>query len=54
MHRLSRRARWGWIVAVLTGLLLPGRGMADPIQPLPPGETAYGLTLTQWATAWFQ
>jgi hypothetical protein len=54
MNQLSRRARLGGIVAVLTGMLLPGTGTADTIRPLAPGETAYGLTLTQWATAWFQ
>src|SRR6185369_10723606 len=54
MHQLSKQARLGWTVAVFTGLLLPGRGIADEIKPLAPGEKAFGLTLTEWATAWFQ
>jgi hypothetical protein len=35
-------------------MLLPGRGAADEIRPLPPDEKAFGLTLAEWATAWFQ
>jgi hypothetical protein len=54
MHHRSIRAHWAWAAAVLTGMLLPGRGTADDIKPLSPTDTAYGLSLTQWATAWFQ
>jgi hypothetical protein len=53
MHR-SCLARLGGVVAVLAGLLLPGTGVADEIKPLLPGDKAFGLTLTEWATAYFQ
>jgi hypothetical protein len=42
------------MIAVLGGMLLPGRGGADEIKPLPPDEKAFGLTLTEWAIAYFQ
>jgi hypothetical protein len=54
VHQVSSRARLGWMVVVLAGMLIPGRGMADEIKPLLPGEKAFGLTLTEWATAYFQ
>jgi hypothetical protein len=51
---MHRRPSLGWVVLVLAGMLLPGRGLADEVKPLPPDEKAFGLTLTEWAVAWWQ
>jgi hypothetical protein len=45
------------IAAALWALIVLPAGTASAqggIQPLPPGEKAYGLTLAEWAVAWSQ
>jgi hypothetical protein len=56
MNRQSHPVRLARIVLTLLALTAPARAGStqESIQPLAPGEKAFGLTLSEWATAWYQ
>jgi hypothetical protein len=56
MNRLACPTRLAWTTLVLVALMLLAKGASaqEGIRPLSPDGTAYGLTLTDWAVAYFQ
>jgi hypothetical protein len=53
---MNRRSSFTLAVNALVLLLVPisGRAAEGTLQPLPPDGVHYGMTLTDWAVAWWQ